>query len=438
MSVPVVIAFAGVLVAGAVTGMLAAQCVRQPRIGFAVWAAAMLGLTIALAAQSMGFARGFSPATFRVVQLFALALAPLWLAWGLAELVVANETARFGTRLAAGALTVVVGVILATDPLAPVPFGKSWPLAGPHFQPVSHYALDAAQAAAAVAVTAAVVAAVVAAGGRAGNDRRGRAALIAAAAVGLATAMTAAMRLPLPSRVAYPLLGLAAAALVWFGASELGELSPGGSPRRRAGGRADDNRPYRGPGPAGTPAGHPATVMRPVQRRPDAATATRPVQRPPTAAPVARPYGRILIFTLLDDRAGDFDRLAEQTAEEVRTREPDTLVYVIHLVPDAPMQRIFYEIYRDQAAFDFHESQPHMQRFVAERGPCVLATNVIELRLKYAKVAPLPGPSAAVPAGPAAEPLRTGGGAEPLRAGGAAEPLPAVPAAEWLRRHGGT
>jgi hypothetical protein len=33
-----------------------------------------------------------------------------------------------------------------------------------------------------------------------------------------------------------------------------------------------------------------------------------------------------------------------------------------------------------------------MMRFVADRRACVLATNVIELRLKYAKVAPLPSP----------------------------------------------
>jgi quinol monooxygenase YgiN len=117
----------------------------------------------------------------------------------------------------------------------------------------------------------------------------------------------------------------------------------------------------------------------------------------PSAA-AARPYGRILIFTLLDDRVAEFDRLAEEAAEQVRTGEPDTLVYVIHLVPNAPMQRIFYEIYRDRAAFDSHESQPYMQRFVTERRSCVLATNVIELRLKYAKVAPLPAPQAAAPA----------------------------------------
>jgi quinol monooxygenase YgiN len=120
----------------------------------------------------------------------------------------------------------------------------------------------------------------------------------------------------------------------------------------------------------------------------------------PAMAAAARPYGRILIFTLLDDRAADFDRLAEETAEEVRTGEPGTLVYVIHLVPNAPMQRIFYEIYQDRAAFDSHESQPYMQRFMAERRACVLATNMIELRLKYAKVAPLPAPQPLAAAGP--------------------------------------
>ncbi len=126
---------------------------------------------------------------------------------------------------------------------------------------------------------------------------------------------------------------------------------------------------------------------------PDAA---QPARRAPR-----RPYGRILIFTLLEDRTADFDRLAEQAAEEVRTGEPGTLVYVIHLVPNAPLQRIFYEIYADRAAFDSHENQPYMQRFVAERRTCVLATNVIELRLKWAKVAPLPSPQQAGPRRPA-------------------------------------
>src|ERR1700761_8626208 len=98
MSLPVLVGFAGVLVAAVATGLLAGRCVRQPRVGFIVWTAATLGLTIALAAQSMGFAGGFGPATFRAVQLLALLLAPLWLAWGLAEMGGASEGARVGGR----------------------------------------------------------------------------------------------------------------------------------------------------------------------------------------------------------------------------------------------------------------------------------------------------------------------------------------------------
>src|SRR5271169_4723095 len=215
MSLPVLIGFAGVLVAAVVTGMLAGRCVREPRIGFIVWTVATLGLTIALAAQSMGFARGFGPVTFRAVQLFALLLAPLWLAWGLVELVAANEAARFGVRLVAGALTVVASVILATDPLTAQPFSKSWPLASSHFQPISLYAMDVVQAVAVVAVLVSV--AMVAA--RAGRDPRWRAAVTAVAPVGLAVLMTVALRLSLPAKAAYPLLSMLAAALVWFGVS---------------------------------------------------------------------------------------------------------------------------------------------------------------------------------------------------------------------------
>jgi quinol monooxygenase YgiN len=115
-----------------------------------------------------------------------------------------------------------------------------------------------------------------------------------------------------------------------------------------------------------------------------------------------RPYGRLSIFTLLEDKAAEFDRLAEQAAEGVRAAEPDTLVYVFHVVPNAPMQRIIYEIYRDREAFESHERQPHIQRFVADRKACVLATNIIDLRLKYAKVAALA--SSPSPAAPAAAP----------------------------------
>jgi quinol monooxygenase YgiN len=111
------------------------------------------------------------------------------------------------------------------------------------------------------------------------------------------------------------------------------------------------------------------------------------------AAGTPRPYGRLSIYTLNEGKAREFDRLAEIAAEGVRAAEPDTLVYVIHVVPRAPMQRIIYEIYRDRAAFLAHEQQPHIKKFAADRASCVLATNVIDLRLKYAKVSAMGSPA---------------------------------------------
>jgi quinol monooxygenase YgiN len=519
MSLPALIGFAGVLVAAVATGLLAGRAVRQPRLDAIVWTAATLALTVALAAQSLGFASGFSPATFRAVQLFALMLAPLWLAWGLVEAGWPNEVARFGVRLVCGALTVVGSVILATDPLTAEPFGKAWPLASPHYQSPSHYALDVVQS---VAVILAVVSIGLAAA-RARNEGPWPGALPGTAVVGLAVFMTVGLRFSLPTPSAYPLLCALAAARAWYGATRLeprpgraaagravagravagggrnqagrdpaGGNRPGDRAARDGAGRPDDpyatnghggprdpgdlrapggpgrraeaarrpppatrpDLPPGGPGPAGPgPAGYGPDGYGPDGYGPDGGPLGPPQALPaagvaaaalgaaegeyaPPAAPelpAAPPYGRILIFTLLDDRVADFDRFAEQAAEEVRTREPDTLVYVIHVVPNAPLQRIFYEVYRDRAAFDSHENQPYMRRFVADRRACVLATNVIELRLKYAKVAPLPpGPLQPGPLQPGPPP----GAPRPQ----SLEPLPPrpdrrLPSAE--RRYGG-
>jgi quinol monooxygenase YgiN len=101
-------------------------------------------------------------------------------------------------------------------------------------------------------------------------------------------------------------------------------------------------------------------------------------------------FGQIAIYTLLEDRVHEFDQLTEHVVREVRGREPDTLVFIVHAVPSAPMQRILYEVYRDRAAFEWHREQPYVQDFEADRRPYVLATNVIELGLQQAKVSPFP------------------------------------------------
>ncbi|MEU1391806.1 MULTISPECIES: antibiotic biosynthesis monooxygenase [unclassified Nonomuraea] len=101
-------------------------------------------------------------------------------------------------------------------------------------------------------------------------------------------------------------------------------------------------------------------------------------------------YGLLTVFTIMDGAGDAFDRLAEATVEAVRRGEPDTLVYACHAVKSAPLQRIVYELYRDEVAYRDHQRQPHVERFLNERQAMVLATNVIELNVNAAKVVPLP------------------------------------------------
>jgi quinol monooxygenase YgiN len=101
-------------------------------------------------------------------------------------------------------------------------------------------------------------------------------------------------------------------------------------------------------------------------------------------------FGQIAIYTLIEDMTEEFDRLTERVVTQVRSGEPATLVYIVHAVPSAPMQRILYEVYRDRAAYEQHLRQPYVSQFEADRRPYVLATNVIELGLQHAKVSPFP------------------------------------------------
>ncbi len=528
MSISVLVAIAGVMVAAVGTGLLGGRCIRSPSPSFIAWTSGMFALTVALLGQSFGFATGFGAVTFRVIQITAQLVTPVVLAWGLVELVARGTAARFGARLAAAALIVVIGVILATDPLAAKPFSRAWPSAAVHYQIIPHYALIGLHLAVTVAAVAAV--ALCAVRGRGPDAQPGL--VTGAAAVAVGAACVVALRFTLPAESAYPALSALSAGLVWFGMTRLDGKVPGiarassgtrardlpdrphaashagggrgsGAAGRYGAAAAERDYPARGRGrpsfppddpswpggpdsdqagfPAPTPrdgfsavgfpgAYPPADGRRGVDARPlyvpgapGVEPGTGAFERPgaaPGAAPVPgesrpgapgtdivrpapRPHGLIAIYTLLEDKVADFDRVADEAAEQVRAQEPDTLVYVIHTVPKAPMQRIFYEIYRDRAAYERHEQQPYIKRFVTARRPFVLATNVIELRLKYAKISPLVQAETQVPsvgalslAGPVAPASRAPapGGRAPAPGGRA----PAGPRALGYGRPGDT
>ncbi len=51
-----------------------------------------------------------------------------------------------------------------------------------------------------------------------------------------------------------------------------------------------------------------------------------------------------------------------------------------------PLQRIFYELYRDKAAFETHEAASHTRRYLHERDQYLAGTEVDWLTLQTGKV----------------------------------------------------
>ncbi|TYB49324.1 putative quinol monooxygenase [Actinomadura chibensis] len=97
-------------------------------------------------------------------------------------------------------------------------------------------------------------------------------------------------------------------------------------------------------------------------------------------------FGLVVRFTCKDEaNARAFDQLVADTVEKIETEEPGTLVYAVHKVDGQPLQRIFYELYRDRAAFDAHEQQEHTRRFLAARQELLASVEVDWLDLQVGK-----------------------------------------------------
>jgi quinol monooxygenase YgiN len=495
MSVSFLAAGGAAAVAAVITGILVGRFANLPRLDQAAWMCAATGLTIALAAQALGYHQGFNAAAFRAIQVGARLVAPVALVWGLAELTGKSFGARFAARLALAALTAIAGAILVADPLSGAAFTIAWPTADGHYQFIPHLVLLALSAAIAVPALAALVVAAV----RARREAARRDAFPAVAAAAVAALLTEGLQVKLPVNSGYAAICLAAAVLTWYagqrsrrlqlaalrnrasagddtgwgegysgdtgygryrpdtggfgrpdtgGLGRVGDTDFGGLYRPDTGGfsrpdtggfgrpdsecfgrvgdtdfgglyrpdtggfsrpdtgnfedvgsdtgygfyRTDTNlrpvvnggpdRPHNEPLPGIIETGDilPVSfdVFTPVARGPDA-----------QAEETARLYGQIAIYTLIDGQADEFDRLAQAVVEKVKALEPDTLAYIVHGVPSAPMQRILYEVYRDEAAFEEHGRAPYIQDFEEERKPYILATNVIELGVRQAKLSPL-------------------------------------------------
>ena len=72
-------------------------------------------------------------------------------------------------------------------------------------------------------------------------------------------------------------------------------------------------------------------------------------------------------FDLTDeDAARAFDDLTHEALVGITEREPGTLVYAVHTVDNAPLSRVFYEVYTSREAHAEHEANEHTQRLLSQ------------------------------------------------------------------------
>jgi quinol monooxygenase YgiN len=102
-----------------------------------------------------------------------------------------------------------------------------------------------------------------------------------------------------------------------------------------------------------------------------------------------------MVVTLLrvdchDDAAADeFDRLTAKVFQHVTDHESGTLVFASHVVAGRPLTRVFYEIYRDQAAARIHSRSGPLERLLANSDALVSEFHIDHLSLERAKGLPL-------------------------------------------------
>jgi quinol monooxygenase YgiN len=100
------------------------------------------------------------------------------------------------------------------------------------------------------------------------------------------------------------------------------------------------------------------------------------------------PFALVVRFTLRPGSEEAFDRLTEEIAAAVREREYDTLIYACHRVEGQPEQRIFYELYRNQSAYQRHQAHEHVRRFLDQRASLLESAEVDFLTLQDGKTPP--------------------------------------------------
>ena len=77
--------------------------------------------------------------------------------------------------------------------------------------------------------------------------------------------------------------------------------------------------------------------------------------------------------TVRKEMLAEFERAILANADGARTREPGCLRFDVSQNEDDPAQWLFYEMYKDGAAFEAHRASPHFAAYLTVAVKAVLS-----------------------------------------------------------------
>lgn len=93
--------------------------------------------------------------------------------------------------------------------------------------------------------------------------------------------------------------------------------------------------------------------------------------------------GGLLVVAQWEAREGQADRVADILSRFLpeAQREPGAKLFLISRARENPAQFLFYELFRDEAAFKAHQDSAHFKTYIAEQALPLLARRE---RMQYA------------------------------------------------------
>ena len=85
--------------------------------------------------------------------------------------------------------------------------------------------------------------------------------------------------------------------------------------------------------------------------------------------------GDLLVVAQWEAKAGQADRVADILSRFLpeAQSEPGAKLFLIARAKDNPAQFLFYELFRDEAAFQAHQDSTHFKTYIAEQALPLLA-----------------------------------------------------------------